>query len=138
MLSLAFNAGKLSRVPKLEMLAENNVRESFLERGNFMTLLSNLPQPIRDLVEFEYLSGWRQGSAKKLGWAHIDLPTQTARLRSANSKNKTVWILPLTGKLLEIIQRRTREEAAGLPFCLSSKWKADKRLSWCMGKRLQE
>src|SRR5262249_54972967 len=46
MLWLAFNAGKLSRVPKLEMLAENNVRESFLEHGTFINLLSNLPEPV--------------------------------------------------------------------------------------------
>jgi hypothetical protein len=57
MLSLAFNAGKLSRIPKLEMLAEHNVRESFLEHGSFVSLLSNLPEAVRDLVEFEYLSG---------------------------------------------------------------------------------
>jgi hypothetical protein len=63
MFSLAFNAGKLSRVPKLEMLEENNVRESFLDHGSFVSLLSNLPEPVRDLVEFEYLSGWRQGAA---------------------------------------------------------------------------
>lgn len=94
MLSLAYNAGKLSRIPKLEMLAENNVRESFLDHATFLTLLSNLPDAVSDLVEFECLSGWRQGSAKKLEWADIDMPTHTARLRSANSKNKTGWILP--------------------------------------------
>ena len=67
-----FNAGRLSRVPKLEMLEENNVRESFLEHGSFVSLLSNLPEAVRDLVEFEYLSGWRQGAAKKLEWKDID------------------------------------------------------------------
>src|ERR1041384_5967518 len=66
MLSLALSAGKLSRVPKIEMLAENNIRESFLEHGDFMALLAALPEPARDLVEFEYLSGWRQGAVKKL------------------------------------------------------------------------
>jgi len=121
MLSLAFNAGKLSRIPKLEMLAENNVRENFLEHGSFMTLLSNLPEDVRDLVEFEYLSGWRQGSAKMLAWADIDIQTQTARLRSANSKNKTVWVLPLTGKLLEIIQRRMTQRRLDCLFVFHRK-----------------
>ena len=109
MLSLAFNAGKLSRIPKIEMLAEDNVRESFLEHGESTTLLEKLPEPVRDLVEFEYLSGWRQGSVKKLQWTDVDMATHTARLRSENSKNKISWILPLTGKLLEVIQRRVKE-----------------------------
>ena len=104
MLSLAFNAGKLSRIPKLEMLAEHNVRESFLEHGSFVSLLSNLPEAVRDLVEFEYLSGWRQGAAKKLEWRDIDILTWVAYLRIGNSKNKEAWTLPLTGRLQEIIK----------------------------------
>jgi integrase len=132
MLSLAFNASKLSRVPKLEMLAENNVRESFLEHGDFTTLLGNLPEPVRDLVEFEYLSGWRQGAAKKLEWADIDMHTHTARLRSANSKNKTGWILPLTGKLLEIIQRWMKQRRLDCPYVFhrSGKQIKDFRSAW--------
>jgi integrase len=132
MLSLAFNAGKLSRIPKLEMLAENNARESFLEHGNFMTLLSNLPEAVRDLVEFEYLSGWRQGSAKKLEWADIDMETHTARLRSANSKNKSGWILPLTGSLFEIIQRRMKQRRLDCPYVFhrSGKPIKDFRAAW--------
>ena len=106
MLSLAFNAGKLSRISKLEMLAENNVRENFLEHGSFVSLLANLPEPVRDLVEFEYLSGWRQGAAKKLEWKDIDLRAWVTYLRIGNSKNKEAWTLPLTGRLREIIERR--------------------------------
>jgi integrase len=71
---------------------------------------------VRDLVEFEYLSGWRQGSVKKLQWADVDMATHTARLRSDNSKNKTSWILPLTGKLLEVIQRRVKERRLDCPY----------------------
>jgi integrase len=88
------------------MLAENNVRENFLEHGNFVTLLGNLPEPVRDLVEFEYLSGWRQGAAKKLEWKDVDLRAGIAYLRIGNSKNKEAWTLPLTGRLREIIEHR--------------------------------
>jgi integrase len=116
MLSLLFNAGKLSRVPKIEMLAENNVRESFLEHGEFAMLVENLPEAVRDLVEFEYLSGWRQSSVMKLQWADVDIATHTARLRSENSKNKTAWILPLTGKLLEVVQRRIKQRRLDCPY----------------------
>lgn len=43
MLTLAFEAGKLARLPRFKMLAENNVRQGFLAHGDFLTLLSNLP-----------------------------------------------------------------------------------------------
>ena len=104
MLSLAFNAGKLSRIPKLEMLAENNVRENFLEHGSFYDLLSNLPEAVRDLVEFEYLSGWRQGSAKKLEWGDIDIQTWVAYSARKWSEQKCLDAATY-GKILEIIQR---------------------------------
>ena len=43
------------------MLDENNVREGFLDHGNFLVLLDNLPDYLRSLMEFLYLSGWRIG-----------------------------------------------------------------------------
>ena len=43
------------------MLDENNVREGFLDHGSFLVLLDNLPDYLRSLMEFLYLSGWRIG-----------------------------------------------------------------------------
>ena len=48
------------------MLAENNVRQGFLEHGDFLKLLGSLPEHLRPLVEFLYRSGWRKGEAAKL------------------------------------------------------------------------
>ena len=39
MLSLALNAGKVAWIPQIEMLAENNVRESFLKHSDVVGLL---------------------------------------------------------------------------------------------------
>jgi integrase len=134
MLSLAFNAGKLSRIPKLEMLAENNVRESFLEHGSFINLLSNLPEPVAELVEFEYLCGWRQGAAKKLEWKDIDRGSGewVAYLRIGNSKNKDQWMLPLTGRLREIIEGRMAKRRLDCPYVFhrSGRPIKDFRVSW--------
>ena len=109
MLSLGVDAGKLSRKPRFQMLAESNVRQGFLEHGDFLKLLSNLPEYLRPLVEFLYLSGWRKGEAVKLEWRDVDLNGKTVRLRIENSKNKEARILPLTGRLLGIIEERKSE-----------------------------
>src|SRR5262249_53696227 len=73
-----------------------------------------------------------QGSAKTLEWADIDMQTHTARLRSANSKNKTAWILPLTDRLLEIIQSRMKQRRLDCPYVFhrSGKQIKDFRGSW--------
>jgi hypothetical protein len=66
MLTLAFNAGKLSRRPRFQLLEEHNTRQGFLEHGEFLVLLGNLPADLQPIVEFLYLSGWRKGEARKL------------------------------------------------------------------------
>ena len=108
MLSLALNAGKLSRRPKFTMLAENNVRQGFLDHGDFVSLLRKLPNHLTPLVEFLYMSGWRKGEALKLEWRDVDISGKVVRLRIENSKNKEARILPLTGTLWEIIQNQSR------------------------------
>jgi len=105
-LSLAVNDGKLSRKPKFQMLDGERVRQGFLEHGDFLTLLGNLPDYLKSLVEFLYYSGWRKGEALKLEWRDVDLQGRIVRLRIENSKDKEARVLPLTGRLLEAIQER--------------------------------
>jgi integrase len=115
MLTLAVGAGKLSRRPRFTMLQENNVREGFLEHGEFLSLLSHLPPHLKGVVEFLYLSGWRKSEALKLEWRDVSLPSRVVRLRVENSKNKEARTLPLTGRLWEVIQERARERRLDTP-----------------------
>jgi len=121
MLSLAFNAGKLSRKPRFHMLDENNVRQGFLEHGDFLKLLGKLPDRLKPIVEFLYLSGWRKGEAQKLEWRDVDLKGQAVRLRIENSKNKEARILPLTGRLLDLFQERHEERRLDCPYVFHHK-----------------
>lgn len=91
------------------MLEEHNVREGFLDHGSFLVLLGNLADYLRHLMEFLYLSGWRIGEATNLKWPDVDLEGKTVRLRIAHSKNKESRLLPLTGRLWEIVQERCKE-----------------------------
>jgi integrase len=116
MLSLAFNAGKLSRIPKLEMLAEDNVRQGFVDHGAFSALLGNLNGVVSELVEFAYLSGWRKGEVVKLEITDVDEWARVVRLNSKNSKNKEPRILPLTGRLWEIVEARLKDRRPGCPW----------------------
>jgi integrase len=132
MISLGVSAGKLSRKPKFQMLAENNVRQGFLEHGDFLKLLGKLPSHLQPLVEFLYLSGWRKGEAVKLEWRDVDLNGKTVRLRIENSKNKEARVLPLTGRLLDIIEQRKTARRLDCPqvFHLNGRPIKEFRKSW--------
>ncbi len=111
MLSLAVDSDppKLSHKPKFKMLEGENVREGFLDHGSFLYLLQNLPDYLNQIVEFLYYSGWRQGAARSLEWRAVDLEGKTARLRILSSKNKEPWVVPLAGRLWDIIQERLKD-----------------------------
>jgi integrase len=121
MLSLAFTAGRLSRKPRFQMLDENNTRQGFLEHGDFVRLLGNLPGHLKPVAEFLYLSGWRKGEAQKLEWRDVDLKGKAVRLRIENSKNKEARILPLTGRLLDLFQERHEERRLDCPYVFHHK-----------------
>ncbi|MFQ5917359.1 MAG: tyrosine-type recombinase/integrase [Candidatus Binatia bacterium] len=109
MLSWAVELKKLSFRPRFKMLDGERVRQGFLEHGDYLTLLSNLPDYLKPLVEFLYYSGWRKGSACNLEWRDVDVEGRTARLRIENSKNKEPWIVPLAGRLWDIIEGQLRD-----------------------------
>ena len=75
-----------------------------MDHGSFLLLLQTLPDYLIQIVEFLYYSGWRQGAAHNLEWRAVDLEGRTARLRIASSKNKESWIVPLAGRLWDIIE----------------------------------
>jgi integrase len=58
------------------------------------------------VIEFLYLSGWRKGEALTLEWRDIDLEGRAIRPRIENSKTEERRLLPLTGRLLEIVRKR--------------------------------
>lgn len=103
-LNLARKEERLMRVPYLPMLREDNARQGFFERADFEAVAANLPEPIRDIARFAYLSGWRKGEILPLTWDAVDRTAREARLRT--SKNGHGRMLPLDGELWDLIERR--------------------------------
>lgn len=59
MFSLALAAEKIHRVPNITMLQEHNVRQGFFEREQFEAVRRHLPEHVRPVVTFAYITGWR-------------------------------------------------------------------------------
>jgi len=103
-LNLARKQARLTRVPYIPMLREDNARQGFFEHADFESFVANLPEPINDIARFGYLSGWRRGEIVSLTWDAIDRQAQEVRLRT--SKNGQGRVLPLDGDLWDLIERR--------------------------------
>jgi adhesin HecA-like repeat protein len=116
LLRRAFNLGararKVLHPPYVPLLKENNVRTGFFEREQFEAVRSHLPDDLRPLVHFAYITGWRVPSeVLKLQWRHVDFEAGSVRLDAGTTKNGEGRVFPLTHELralLEAQRERTR------------------------------
>ena len=116
MFKLGVESGRLRYAPHIPLLEENNAREGFLDHGVFLALHQHLPRYLKDPISFLYLSGWRVGEMKALEWRDVDLAGRVVRLRQSVSKNKDGRLLPLSGELLEIIERAGANRRLDCPY----------------------
>ena len=92
---LAAQAGKLLHLPHIPMLREDNVRTGFFERDEFEAVRDALPEPLRAVVTFGYLTGWRVNSeVLPLRWSQVDRRAKTIRLQPGMTKNREGRVLP--------------------------------------------
>jgi integrase len=111
MFSLAVQDGRLGTMPFIPTLEEDNVRQGFVDHAAFEALRKNLPEYLKDPVTFLYLSGWRLGEMKALEWRDV---------------------LPLSGELLEIMERAHAKRRLDCPYVFHRDGEAigDFRKAW--------
>ncbi len=74
MFTLAIRYGKLLTRPHIELLPENNARQGFFESEQIAAVLKHLPDDLRAVVRFAYITGWRMNSeVLTREWRHVDL-----------------------------------------------------------------
>ena len=81
-----------------------NERQGFFETADFESVAAQLPEHLRDLSRFGFITGWRKGSIESLRWS--DVGDGVIYLRAENSKTRKPETMPLEGELLAIIERR--------------------------------
>ena len=104
--NLAVRQKRISVAPAMTLLSENNARQGFLEPADFEAIVHALPEHLRDFARFAYVTGWRKGELQSLTWRDVNREAKTVLLRSEHSKNKEPRLLPLTGELETIMDRR--------------------------------
>ena len=98
---LAVDADKYhGRVPKIRMLQEHNVRAGFFDDEMLTAIRDRLAAPLRPVVTFAYVSGWRiQSEILPLEWRHVDRQKGEVRLDPGTTKNQAGRVFPFTDDL---------------------------------------
>jgi len=92
-------------IPLFEKLSEkDNVRKGFFSEAELDALISHLPADLQDFARFAAACGMRKGELSKLTWRMVD--ADELRIPGEICKNDEDRVLPLTGEMLEIIERR--------------------------------
>jgi integrase len=118
MLKLAYENGKLLRLPVIRKLKENGPRQGFFEQAQYDAVRRHLSPDIQVATAIAYAFGWRtQSEVLTLERRHLDLAAGTLRLDPGTTKNdegRVVYLTPeLKGLLaaqlerVEALQRQT-------------------------------
>jgi integrase len=92
-----------SRIPKIKMLDENNVRKGFFEHDQFLAVRAALPEYLRGFVTIAYKEGWRLDEIETLTWDQVDRKLGIIRLEPGETKNDDARVAYLDDEEKEII-----------------------------------
>jgi integrase len=110
MFTLAVQARKLHGKPHIPMLQEDNVRRGFFEADQFEAVQTNLPLPLRPVVEFAFLTGWRlKSEVLPLEWRQVDWQGRTVRLDPGTTKSGEGRTFPFTAALETLLTAQKAE-----------------------------
>ncbi len=113
-LHLAEKAGK-AICPPFPTISVQNARTGFFEANEFQAVCARLPEDLRPVVTFAYLTGWRKQEILSLTWDRVDFAAGTIRLEPGTTKNDEGRTFPFTAlPPLEDLLRRQRLDTIAL------------------------
>jgi integrase len=135
MLRLAYENGKLLRLPLIPKLREAAPRSGFFERSQCEAVRKHLRPDLQVAVTIAYTYGWRMRSeVLALELRHLDLDTATLRLDPGMTKNDEGRVVYLTQELKQMLAAqvdrvRCLERALGriiphlFPYLRGTRWR---------------
>jgi integrase len=87
--NLAEEDGRLHHSPHIPMLDEDHVRTGFFEREQYEAVRDHLPAPLRPVIDFAHITGWRvRSEVLSLQWQQVYRQNRTIKLEPGSTKNK--------------------------------------------------
>jgi integrase len=113
MFTLGIRAKRVDSRPYIPSIKVRNVRTGFFEQPEIQAVIKRLPEEVKPLVGFLYLTGWRIGEVLPLKWSQVDFRSRTVRLDPGTTKNDEGRIFPFDtfpalGDLLKRQRRTTK------------------------------
>lgn len=113
-LSLAYQWGKVDRMPKITLAKGEKQRDRVLSNNEITSYLAACPQPWKDAATIMLGTGMRPGEVFALRWEYIRLGTGEGLLQITDGKSCAAKrSLPLVPAVLNAL--RSRQQRQGLP-----------------------
>lgn len=109
MLNIAHEDALIPHVPHVPMLAEDNVREGFVETPQFKEILQHLPESLHPLMVLLFTTGFRIGAAKRIVWDMLSADACFLTLPPRFVKNKKPITLRLSDDLVAVLKKMFRQ-----------------------------
>jgi len=108
--SLGVQSQRILQKPYIPLLEENNVRVGFFERDQFEVIMKHLPDHVRPVIHFAYITGWRTLSEiLPLQWRQVDFADREVRLDPGSTKNKEGRLFPMTSELRSLLEEQRKK-----------------------------
>jgi integrase len=123
---------KVSMVPYIPMLKENNVRKGFIEHKEYLALKEALPDYLKPVLSFGYFTGWRKAEIINLKWSQVNLRDGIVRLEPGETKNsegRTLYMEPALWDMVKQLHKNRRMDCFFV-FNDSGKKIGDFRKAW--------
>jgi integrase len=107
---LAVKSERLPGIPSFPTITVRNARKGFFDEGAFEQVMTHLPEDVRPLVQFLWLTGWRKGEGLGLQWRSVDFVSGTIRIeetKSGEPRTLPFHALPELDALLGELRKRT-------------------------------
>ena len=101
------------RVPYIPKLEEDNVRQGFIEQGQYLVLREAMPDHLKTLLVVGYHLGNRLGELKRLRECQIDLEAGVIRIQRSQAKGKKPRTLPIYGDMVEWLKWQASRQVEG-------------------------
>ena len=107
---LAIKSGRLATKPHISLLREAAPRSGFFDRAQIEAVVTHLPDSIKPVIEFAFITGWRLHSEiLPLEWRQVDFASGVVRLSGDQTKNGEPRTFPMTADLRALLQARQAE-----------------------------